>query len=217
MYKFQPKDFQEISTAYHEATHALFVMLSLFKIEKVEIFSDKKNKENFEPCGLTSFLSPLQYTQCPMLERSFAISEIIVNYSGVVGEQYLFKEISGLRKAPGYIKNGGYYDNKNCKKLFKKYLSNHKISVTDFKRNAYKKIESVLKIYWEDVKIIAADLLKNRCLNYKRLKSELIKKSKNKNYWKNKFKVIDYIFGRKNILIKDSSLRAIIQIQEKLW
>lgn len=218
MYKFQPKDFQDVSTAYHEATHALFAILAFFKIEKVEIFSNKKKKDNdYEACGVTSFFSHLDYTSNTILQRDFAISEIIVNYSGVVGEQFLFKQISGVKKAPGYIKKSGYVDNNNSKKIFKKYLIDYNITVTAFKASVFKKIESILESYWEDVKLIAISLLFNKKLKHNDIKNILTKKSKSKHFWKQKFKVIDIMFGKNNIVLSDYCLMSILQTQEKLW
>lgn len=211
------KDYQKISTAYHEAAHSIFATLSFFKIDRVELRGGNSNTSKYEICGLTSFYSPINYVNSIALKRKFANSEIIVNYSGVVGEAVLFTEVSGLKEAPAHIKSSGQFDRENSKKIIKQFFIKSYSNIESFKRRKEKIIKNLLKIYWSDVKKIAALLLRKRKLSYKEIKNILAQKSDNKDFWKRRFECIDSIFRRDVLVVNEFALKEILKNQEKLW
>ncbi len=211
------KDYQKISTAYHEAAHSIFATLSFFKIDRVELKGNSPNTTKYEICGLTSFYSPINYVSSKSLKKKFANSEIIVNYSGVVGETVLFAEISGLKEAPSHIKSSGQFDRENSKKIIKQFFTTNYSNIASFKKRKEKIIKSLLKIYWSDVKKIAALLLRRKKLSYKEIKGTLVGKSENKDFWKRRFECIDSIFHGDVLVVSESALKEILKNQEKLW
>ena len=56
-----------------------------------------------------------------------------------------------------------------------------------------KDCSKVLEQYWDDVTLVAHSLFNKKRLYYSDLKSLLCKKSKNKSFWKEQFKLIDHI------------------------
>ena len=61
------------------------------------------------------------------------------------------------------------------------------------------------------VTIVAHSLFQKKRLNYFDLKEIIIKKSKNKSFWKEQFRTIDYIFDNIGVL-DEKALKSILSV-----
>lgn len=64
----------------------------------------------------------------------------------------------------------------------------------------FRHTSKLLKIYWDDVKLLAHQLYVKRKLQNSDIKQLLLKKSPNKNFWKKQFKTMDTLFSSIDIL-----------------
>lgn len=186
------KTYELIATSYHEAGHTVFALLSYMKVFSVYVFEHKIYKRIH---GFTHYQSPdldkhhLMFDQ--MLEQ-----EIGLSYAGLLAEKHHFKSISGTDQVPMFIKEGSSDDISEVRKMIQKFNP----ASPGKKREAYKRriSRNTLKMlieYWDAVDLVAHALFKHRRLSFNDLKELLIKKSKNKNFWKEQFKVISQTYG----------------------
>lgn len=127
-------------------------------------------------------------------------SYICINYAGMLAEKQHFKNVSGSSKFPKILQAGCETDFKEASKIIKTYSA----VMPGKKRSNYKKrlINSTLKklnIHWDAVTLVAHALYSKKRLNFIDLKNLLTKKSKNKQFWKNQFKLINMIFKKQDI------------------
>jgi hypothetical protein len=182
-----------ISTAYHEAGHAVFGLLSGVQVPSVCVFQNKKSKRWD---GFTHYNSiDLTEVEDAALLSQLLDIEIGIKYAGLVAERYHFKRISGSDKFPFYWKDGSSDDTKTAAELIKKYST----IPAGRKRYAYKqKIIrqdfAALQLYWDSVTLVAHALFHKKKLYFEDLKRILTKKSEDKNFWKTQFKEIENIF-----------------------
>jgi hypothetical protein len=194
-----------ISTSYHEAGHAIYSLLCGMRVPYVCIFTNKKNNRVEGFCHYeTPDVASLQDAN---LVFSLVDSEIGIKYAGLTAERYNFKIISGSDKFPMFLRDGSSDDTLSAAALIRKY----NIVSPGKKRYSYKKrkINQVLKelqIYWDDVTLLAHLLFAKKRLSFFDIKKLLIKKSPNKNFWKEQFKIISEIFD-KNMYLDESYLK----------
>lgn len=194
-----------ISTSYHEAGHAVYSLLCGMNVPYVCIFKNKKNNRVEGFCHYeTPDVASLQDANLAFL---LVDSEIGIKYAGLTAEKYNFKIISGSDKFPMFLRDGSSDDTLSAAALIKKY----NIVSPGKKRYSYKKrkINQVLKelqIYWNDVTLLAHHLFAKKRLSFFDIKKLLIKKSPNKIFWKEQFKIISEIFD-KNICIDEAYLK----------
>jgi len=182
-----------ISTAYHEAGHTIYGLLHCMKVNMVHIFENKKSKR---VCGFTHFNYPVASdVDDPELSQKLMKAEICLNYAGLAAEKYHFKNVSGSDRFPGYWKNGSSSDTMAAAALIKQYdLVPPGKKRHFFKNKLIKETEKQLQQHWDVVVIVSHALFRKKRLYFSDLKSLLTKKSANKEFWKEQFKRIDYIF-----------------------
>jgi len=196
--RFQ-KTHELISTTWHESSHTIYALLNFMKVEEVSVYEDKKSKRI---CGLTHYISPsiLEISDSELLsERIHA--EIGLCYAGLAGEKRHFKISSGSDNFPRFLKEGSHLDISNAAAIFQKY----NLAEPGRKRSAYKKkimkvVEECLIEHWDAVAIISHHLFKKKKLSYQELKSLLTKRSQNKEFWRNQFKLISSFYQNTGIL-----------------
>jgi len=186
------KTYEFITTSYHEAGHAVFALLCCMKVSAVCIFEHKMLKRIH---GFTQYESPdidpnhLQFIQ--QLEQ-----EIGLSYAGLLTEQHHFRCISGSDQIPMFIKEGSSNDIFAITKMLQKYNP----VPAGKKRYAYKqklarKTMKILIEHWDAIELVAHSLFKHKRLVYQDLRDLLTKKSKNKKFWKEQFRIISQNFN----------------------
>lgn len=199
-----------ISTSYHEAGHTVFGLLHGMKIESVCVFQNKRNKRVE---GFTHYNSPdMEEIEDADLFNYLLNSEICIKYAGLAAEKYHFKTISGSDKFPIFLRDGSSDDTLTAAALIRQY----NVAQPGKKRYAYKKkvIRETLHILqdnWEAVTLVAHALFQKNHLSYNELKDLLIKKSSNKQFWKEQFKAINYICENHETL-DEKSLKSILSL-----
>lgn len=175
-----------ITTSYHESGHIIYGLLHNMNIGSVLVFADKKSKRIH---GLAYYDPPdLGKIQDYDLFIDRLHAEIGLSYAGFVAEMRYFKMISGLDKLPFFIKEGSSNDFSEASALFKKY----NLMPPGKKRYAYKQklikqVDKELLDNWDAVVLVSHALVKKKKLSFDELKLLLIKKSKNKEFWKKQF------------------------------
>ena len=204
------KSYETISAAYHESGHVICSLLRHMKVESANIYEDKKIKQI---CGLTIFYpyDIKQFNQ--QLANYFLISEICINYAGLVVEKIFYKKISGSDKFPSFLKDGSSHDTQAAAKLLKKlsFISPGRQRFL-YKQKLTKQLFNLLESYWLDIELIAHDLIQKKKINFNQIKSLLTKKSNNKIFWRQRFKAISYILRHDGKPLDDQAVKIIINV-----
>jgi len=180
-----------MSTIYHESGHVIYILLNLLKVRKVYVYqNEEKRSEGFTYYNLPDASS---FSNTGILLFIMNL-EICIKYAGLIAEKYHFKTISGCNKFPIFLRDGSSDDILSVTKIFKQY----NFVPSGKKRYLYKKklIKSTLdklQLQWDDVVLIAHKLFQKRKLSFQYLKKILTTKSENKEFWKNQFKIIEFI------------------------
>lgn len=183
---------ETISAAYHEAGHALYTLLCGLKVPCVYVFENKKTKR-IE--GLCKYEIPnFQLIKDPILLYALVNAEIGIKYAGLTAEKYHFKILSGSDKFPMFLRDGSSDDTTSAAALIRSY----RLAKPGKERYAYKKkminfVLNQLKLYWADIVLIAHALFGYKKIMFDNLKKILTKRSKNKKFWREKFKNISYL------------------------
>jgi hypothetical protein len=205
------KTHELISASHHESGHVIYGLLHLMKVISVEVFENQKYKR-VHGVAYSEYPYPYNYESIedPYIENRFIMADIGMNYAGLIAEKTLFKNISGSRQIPMFIIDGSTDDNKNAYVIIKKYnLAPPGPKRAALKRKIIREVQEEINHHWEEVTIVAHALFKFRKLTYQDLQKLLTKKSKNKKFWKEQFKNINYIHdNNEHIDIKD--LRIIL-------
>lgn len=185
------KTYELITTSYHEAGHAIYALLAFMKVDSVCVFEHKILKRIH---GFTQYESH-DLDKDHTLFNTLLEQEIGLSYAGLLAERYLFKRLSGSDQMPMFIKKGSSDDLFTIRKLIQKYNP----AIPGKKRYAYKqklarKTLSILVQYWDAIDLIAHALFKHKRLSYQDLREILTKKSKNRKFWKEQFRVISQTF-----------------------
>lgn len=187
---------EKISVSIHESSHTIYGLLDFFPIIEVKITKDPDLKDRFE--GLTRYDDRL-LKKVLKIEMDSALTlfilkaDICLSYAGLLGEELLFQSISGSNKLPKFLKNGVGNDTASAYKLIKKISSPGKQRY-NLKKKLIKNTQFKLQKYWNDIMLLNHTLIENKRLSFDDLKELLIKKSENKEFWKNQFKTISYIY-----------------------
>ncbi len=182
-----------IFTIYHEAGHIVYGLLYIINILGVSVEENKKTKR---VDGLTEYhpwlLTDLEDSK---LFNDRLHAEICFHYAGLISEKIYFKLISGSNKLPAYLKEGSSTDFSNATALFEKFqlLDSGKPRL-EYKKNLMKEISDELLNHWDAVMLVAHGLYKKKKYSFNDLKLLLTKKSKNKKFWKNKFKIHEQLY-----------------------
>ena len=189
-----------IFVSYHEAGHAVYGLLHFMMIGPVYVFETKKQKRIW---GMTHFESMLDSKKITddslILDRLH--SEICMQYAGLTAEKYHYKTISGSDKFPMDLKQGSESDTFAAALLIRQYnLAPPGRKRYTYKKKLIKETLNELKDNWDAVTLVAHALFEKKRLSFLDLQNLLIKKSKNKSFWKEQFKTINYIFENRDSL-----------------
>lgn len=179
-----------ISTSYHEAGHTIYGLLHGMHIESVLVFETKKTKR-IE--GFTAY-HPIEFSeiQDPELLSDRLHASICLHYSGLVAEKRLFRMISGSEQFPMFLKEGSSTDFSEAAALIERFnLVESGRKRYNYKQKLLKEIDSELQDNWDAVTLVAHALIKKKKLHLPDLKTLLIKKSDDREFWKNQFKIFD--------------------------
>lgn len=189
-------EFELITTAFHEAGHAISGFLNLMKIESVGIDA-KMNRDSNKDLGYTIFVIAIDvsYVQDKELLYNLLMRELYVNYAGLAAEKLLYKDVCGTYNIPMILKAGSYMDRDRCAEI----IANNNLAPAGRKRYAFKKRAlqysiDQLEESWSDVKLLAQTLLKKKRLSFDQLRILLTKKSQHKDFWKEHFKILNKLY-----------------------
>lgn len=197
------KTYEFISTSYHEAGHTVYGLLHFMKIEGVRVYEDKKMKRIY---GFTHYNSPsVDNVEIPEAasERAIAekflmdrvVAEIGLSYAGLVAEKQQFKLASGSDKFPLFLKDGSSDDTISASTLIRKFnMAPPGRKRYEYKKKMIKKVGYELQDHWDAVTVIAHALFRRKQLSANDVKDLLTKKTNNKKFWKEQFKIISSIY-----------------------
>lgn len=200
-----------ISTAYHEGGHTIYGLLHYIKIESISVFEDKKTKRIG---GSTNYdhIKHIGDLVDPILFNNRLHAEIGLFYSGLIAEKHFFKLISGSNKFPMFLRYGSWSDINEAAILFQKYnLSEPGRKRYCYKQKIIKNIGLELQNHWDAVNLVAHELIKKKKINFCELQDILSKKTLDKVFWKNKFKIINYLYDNCNVL-DEKNIKSILSI-----
>lgn len=185
------KTYELISTSYHEAGHTICALLSSMKVNSVCVFEHKKLKRIH---GFTQYESP-DLDPNHLFFDILLEQEISMSYAGLLAEKYHFKSISGSDQIPMFIKEGSSNDLFSIRKVIQKYnpVPPGKKRYS-YKQKIAKKTLDILIEHWDAVDLVAHSLFGHKKISYQDLRELLTKKSKNRKFWKEQFKIISQIY-----------------------
>lgn len=183
------QDYELISTCYHESGHTICGLLNFMKISAVTVNYTAKSVEG--------------YTHYEILDTNFddediveflKLAEISINYAGLAAEKIYYKDICGSDKFPMMLRDGSSHDILTAADLIKKF----NLAPPGKKRHLFKKkvardLKKLLEEHWDAIRLVAHALYAKKKLYHSDLKDILTKKSKNKEFWKNRFKEINLL------------------------
>lgn len=202
------KTHELIAVSYHESGHTIFGLLHYMKIGSVTVFNNSKNSRGE---GTTNYETAFdEKITDPVLFDYWLKSELGLCYAGTCAERLFFKIISGSDNVPRFLKDGSEDDLSSAAQLIIKY----ELAPPGKKRYAYKQkmLKNTcahLEQYWDDIALISHSLFDKKRLYHSDIKSLLCKKSKNKAFWKEQFKVIDYLSDNSGKLSVDQIKSAL--------
>lgn len=203
------KTHEFISTSYHESGHTIYALLHFMRVSSVCVFENKKLKRIH---GITYYDYPSDFDeiQDPDLLNTLVRSEIGTSYAGLIAEKTLFRSISGSRQTPMFISDGSGEDNKSAREMMKKYnLAPPGPKRTAYKQKLLREVRHELHTHWDAVTIVSHALFKRRKLTFEDLRELLIKRSRNKKFWKEQFKKISYFYDNSKTL-DEKDLKSIL-------
>jgi len=187
------KTHELISVTFHEAGHAVYGLLHLMRVESVCIVDGPRVG------GLTLYNSLGESAlkeDSPNTLYDLYINEVAIKYAGLAAEKIHYKKISGSNKFPMILRDGSSDDTLSAAYLIRK----HDLSPAGKKRYSFKKklireVSLELENHWDAVTVIAHALFDRKKIYFDDIKNILIKKTEDKEFWKNKFKDINYIYN----------------------
>jgi ATP-dependent Zn protease len=186
------KTYELIATSYHEAGHTVYALLSFMKVNSTYVFEHKIYKRIH---GFTQYQS-VDLDRDHIFFNIYLEQEIGLSYAGLLAEKHHFKSISGSDQVPMFIREGSSDDLKGVRDLCRKYNPVPPGKKRDaYKRKIVRKTHNILVEHWDAVDLVAHALFKHKRLSFHDLRELLTKKSKNKQFWKEQFKIIIKTFG----------------------
>jgi hypothetical protein len=203
------KTHEFISTSYHEAGHAIYALLHLMRVSSVSVFEDKKLKR-IHGNTYYDYPSDLDEIQDPDLLSILVRAEVGISYAGLIAEKSLFRSISGSRQTPMFISDGSSEDNKSARLIIKKYnLAPPGAKRSVYKRKLMREVQQELHTHWDAISVVSHALFKHHKLSFDDLRELLIKRSRNKKFWKEQFKKISYFYDN-NQTLDEKDLKSIL-------
>lgn len=203
------KTHEFISTSYHEAGHTIYALLHLMKVTSVSVFENKKLKRVH---GIAYYDYPTEFDeiQDSDLLNTLLRAEVGISYAGLIAEKTLFRSISGSRQTPMFISDGSGEDNKSAREVIKKYnLAPPGPKRTAYKQKLMREVRQELHTHWDAVTAVSHALFKRHRLSFEDLQELLTKKSRNKKFWKEQFKRINYFYDNNKVL-DEKDLKSIL-------
>lgn len=203
------KTHEFISTSYHEAGHTIYALLHFMRVNSVSVFENKKLKRIH---GITYYDAPSDIEETEDLDLLGALirAEVGVSYAGLIAEKSLFKSISGSRQTPTFIIDGSTEDNKAARDVIKKYnLAPPGVKRSAYKQKLMREVQHELHSNWDAITIVAHALFRHRKLSFEDLQTLLTKKSRNKKFWKEQFRKINYFYNN-NEKLDEKDLKSIL-------
>ena len=187
-----------ISTAHHEAGHAVYALLHHMMVYSVTMFQNKKNKMAE---GWTHYYSlEFDKIQDPVLKQERITAEICLSYAGLAAERYQYKLHSGSDKFL-FCLDGSRKDRKEASAIIKKYdLAPVGRPRTNYKKRMIRKASRELQEHWDAVTLIAHALFRKKRLSYDKLRVLLTTKTDNKEFWKERFKDISHYYDNEQAI-----------------
>ena len=184
-----------IATAWHEASHTIVYLYYLKKVDRVHIISDQ---DQYGLTLITAF-DPSE-SDDKILTKMLILQELQAIYAGLIGEKIYYKEICGLDHFPMHLRSGSSSDIREASRLIQRYrLSTPGRDRYQLKIQIQKDAKKVLQDNWGDVRLIAHALCQTKDLSYQAIKDILTKKSKNRDVWKRKFKMMSFLYASEEI------------------
>lgn len=192
-----------ISVSYHEAAHTIAALLYFMIVPEVAVVESRHQVSGYTHYNVFTLSTNLDEVD-KKIKDYIILSEIYLKYAGLMGESIHFEDMSGSKKLPVILKIGNEPDIQDAANLIKKYnLVEPGEKRYLFKKKLFRKITTLLKEYWSDVKLLAHALYDKRKLQYEDLKQLLTKKSERKKFWQQRFKDIDLLFKDHDVVNYD--------------
>lgn len=189
-----------ISVSYHEAAHTIAALLHFMIVPEVAVVESRHQVSGYTHYNIFTLHTNLDEVD-KKIKDYIIVSEIYLKYAGLMGESIHFEDMSGSKKLPVILKIGNEPDIQDAANLIKKYnLVEPGEKRYLFKKKLFRKITTLLKEYWDDVKLLAHALYDKRKLQYEDLKQLLNKKSSRKKFWQQRFKDIDLLFKDQDVV-----------------
>jgi hypothetical protein len=184
------QDYELISTSFHEAGHTICGLLFFARITAVTVNYTAKSVE-----GYTHYEIIDTHFNDESVIEFLKLAEISISYAGLAAEKIYYKDICGSDKFPMMLRDGSSHDILNAADVIKKF----NFAPPGKKRYLFKKkisrnLKILLQEHWDAVRLVAHALYAKKKLSHDDLKDLLTKRSKNKEFWKNRFKEINLIF-----------------------
>lgn len=210
LHKKVTKTHELIAVSYHESGHTIFGLLNFMKIGSVTVFTNSKNSRGE---GVTNYEAGLDDSEEDSTLLNFWLkAEIGLCYAGGCAEKHYFKIISGSDKLPKFLKDGSEDDIAEAARLIRKYnLAPAGKKRYVYKQKLIKETYKILEEYWADITLVSHSLFDKKRLYYSDIKSLLCKKSQNKEFWKEQFKLIDFISNNSES-IDSKELKSIMSL-----
>lgn len=197
-----------ISTAYHEAGHAVYGLLHFMKIPLVYVYENKKNKRIEGLCHY-EYLMSLSDIKDTQLRIKMIKTEICFKYAGLTSEKNYYKSISGSDAFPMLLRDGSSDDTLSAAALIKLYdMAPPGKKRYNLKKKLIKHTLRDLQENWDVVIMIAHHLFKKKKINFSQLK-DLIIENDSRNFWKTHFEIIDSLYDNINSL-SEKTIKSII-------
>lgn len=197
-----------ISTSHHEAGHTIYALLHFMMVYSVRVFPEKKTKR-IE--GWTYYDS-IDYSNLEdkELQAERLNAEVGLSYAGLVAEKYQYKLHSGSDKFPSFL-DGSSKDLREASEMIKKYnIAPPGDKRYNYKKRMVRKVTRELVENWDAVTLVAHALFQKKRLSFNDLKNILTKKTENKEFWKERFKVIQK--GYKTHNLDEKEFRSMISL-----
>lgn len=205
-------EFCVITTAYHESGHALMALLNHGFVHFAAVYLDKKGSHN-------GYYGEVNYDGAANIEAvkdlelltKLVMSDIYIYQAGLASEKLFYKEISGTDKLPYILKEGSHVDFNYVSEIIKKHnLASPGKKRYTFKKKCFRKTQRLLSQNWEDVRLLAHALIQKKKLYHDDLKELLTKKSSNKKFWKEQFKIIETLSS--GIDLSEPQIKRLIKL-----